>query len=188
MGFKLNSFYTIGLTLCLTLFTGSAAAEQKQLLLNEELRAVYNLLFSKTQKTKQKSHAARPRFQTSNARKRVVWSARKQLRKKYRWGGTSPKTGFDCSGLMQYVYKSIRVDIPRTAKAQYKHTKRIPLSKLQAGDLIFFHTRRTRTRVNHVGLYLGNNKFIHAPRRGKRVSVANLNKYWLRKVVGAGRI
>ena len=122
------------------------------------------------------------------ARFHAIAAAKKQIRKKYRWGGSTPRTGFDCSGLTQYAFKSANITIPRTAAAQYKHTKRISLSKMQAGDLIFFHTRRTRARVNHVGIYLGNGRFIHAPRRGKRVSVAKLSKYWRRKAVGAGRV
>ena len=122
------------------------------------------------------------------ARFHAVTVAKKQIHKKYRWGGTTPRTGFDCSGLIQYAFKLAKIYIPRTAAAQYKHTKRISLSKIQAGDLIFFHTRRTKARVNHVGIYMGNGKFIHAPRRGKRVSTAKLNKYWRRKFVGAGRV
>jgi len=170
--------YLIGLYLCALFLATPASAD----LNNREMKQAYKLLSSSTKRThKQK-------YQFSNPRERVVLSAKKQLRKRYRWGGTSPRTGFDCSGLMQYAYKSIKVKIPRTAKEQYKYTKRIPLAKLQAGDLIFFHTRRTRTRVNHVGLYIGNGEFIHAPRQGKRVSVAKLSKYWRRKAVGAGRI
>ena len=114
--------------------------------------------------------------------------AKKQINKKYRWGGTNPYTGFDCSGLMQYAYKASKIFLPRTAAAQYKHTKRVSMKNLKVGDLIFFHTRRTRARVNHVGIYLGGGKFIHAPRRGKLVSVTDLNSYWRRKAVGAGRV
>jgi cell wall-associated NlpC family hydrolase len=115
--------------------------------------------------------------------------AKKQLKIRYRWGGASPKKGFDCSGLIQYAFKKANISLPRTAASQYKHTKRISLAQLQTGDLIFFHTRRRKSvRVNHVGMYLGRNKFIHAPRRGKTVTIAELNHYWKRKVVGAGRI
>ncbi len=114
--------------------------------------------------------------------------AKKQIHKRYKWGGDNPNIGFDCSGLIQYAYKSIKVSIPRSAEAQYKHAKRVALKHLETGDLIFFHTRRTRAKVNHVGIYLGGNKFIHAPRRGKNVSVANFNNYWRKKFVGAGRV
>jgi cell wall-associated NlpC family hydrolase len=115
--------------------------------------------------------------------------AKKQLKVRYRWGGASPKKGFDCSGLIQYSFKKANISLPRTAASQYEKTKRIPLAQMQTGDLIFFHTpRRKHVRVNHVGIYLGKDQFIHAPRRGKTVTIATLNKYWKRKIVGAGRI
>lgn len=129
-----------------------------------------------------------PRKPHHTANISATWVAKQQINKKYRWGGTNPATGFDCSGLTQYAYKRARVNLPRTAAAQYKSTKRVSIKQLQTGDLIFFHTRRSRARINHVGIYLGGGKFIHAPSRGKRVSVSDLNKYWRRKVVGAGRI
>ena len=122
-------------------------------------------------------------------KKRAVAIAKKQLKIRYRWGGTTPKKGFDCSGLIQYSFKKANISLPRTASSQYNKTKRISISQLQSGDLIFFHTRqRRRTRINHVGIYLGNNQFIHAPRRGKTVSITRLNKYWRQKVVGVGRV
>jgi len=125
----------------------------------------------------------------STLKLRAISIAKKQLKIRYRWGGASPQRGFDCSGLIQYSFKKANISLPRTAASQYKKTKRIPISQLQQGDLIFFHTRRrNRVRVNHVGMYLGKNKFIHAPRRGKTVTIANLNSYWKRKIVGAGRI
>ena len=125
----------------------------------------------------------------NNLKQRAAIIAKKQLRIPYRWGGSSPKKGFDCSGLIQYAFKKANIFLPRTAASQYKQTKRISLAQMQTGDLIFFHTRRRKqVRVNHVGIYLGKDQFIHAPRRGKTVSIAKLNNYWKRKVVGAGRI
>jgi len=154
-------------------------------------RAFYKA-YGKQYKGHQKKVTKKRVVQLSNhrtpARYRAVQAAKQQLRKRYRWGGTSPLRGFDCSGLMQYVYKVARVFLPRTAAAQYRSTKRVSLSRMQTGDLIFFHTRRSRSRVNHVGIYLGGGKFIHAPRSGKRVSVATLNRYWKRRLVGAGRV
>jgi len=152
-----------------------------------QMQQAYIQLIKKPAAKKSKT-AAKAKKKINSARFRAIAVAKKQIRKKYRWGGSTPRTGFDCSGLTHYAFKSAQIYIPRTAAAQYKHTKRISLSKMQAGDLIFFHTRRTRARVNHVGIYLGNGKFIHAPRRGKRVSVAKLSKYWRRKAVGAGRV
>ncbi len=189
IGLKIERSHIMGLGLCVLLTTTPASAKKQQPpVVNKDLKRAYSLLFSKSSKILQRAKQESNTKLIPNARQRVIWKAKKQLQRKYRWGGTSPRTGFDCSGLMQYAFKSIKVNIPRTARAQYKYSKRIPLSKLQAGDLIFFHTRRTRARVNHVGLYLGKGEFIHAPRRGKRVSVTKLNKYWRRKAVGAGRI
>lgn len=125
----------------------------------------------------------------TSVRNQILLTAKKQLRKKYRWGGASPKRGFDCSGLVQYAYKSGNVKLPRTAAEQYRFTKRVSLAHLKAGDLIFFHTRRrSRSRVNHVGIYMGGGNFIHAPRRGQRVSIAKLSKYWKKRAIGAGRV
>lgn len=163
---------------------------------NHTLQQAYNRLLGSSKKATKQIRTSHARLiqkrlisrKNHNKRINAVQVAKRQLRKKYRWGGTNPRTGFDCSGLTQYAYKTVNIKLPRTANAQYKHTKRIPLSKLQTGDLIFFHTRRTRARVNHVGIYLGGGRFIHAPRKGKRVSVAKLNNYWRRKAVAAGRV
>jgi cell wall-associated NlpC family hydrolase len=145
--------------------------------------AYQQLVLGHEKKTQQLQH------KQSQLKQRVALIAKKQLKIRYRWGGASPKRGFDCSGLIQYAFKKANITLPRTAASQYKKTKRIPLAQLQTGDLIFFHTRRRKNvRVNHVGLYLGRNKFIHAPRRGKTVTIAELNRYWKGKVVGAGRI
>ena len=184
-----------GLCVFLLSMASAASAAQKSTKKNEisaaKMQQAYQLLLKKSAHKNVKTSQKRKKSNKKKAapsRYRVVATAKKQIRKKYRWGGSTPRTGFDCSGLTRYAFKSANIHLPRTAAAQYKHTKRVSLSKLQAGDLIFFHTRRTRTRVNHVGIYVGNGRFIHAPRKGKRVSVAKLNsKYWRRKVVGAGR-
>lgn len=156
---------------------------------DKELLKAYNLLIKKPSK---KAVFKKPKAKANKHQRtpqiNAVLAAKKQINTKYRWGGTTPRTGFDCSGLMQYAYKSSRVYLPRTAAAQYKHTKRVSMKSLKVGDLIFFHTRRTRARINHVGIYLGGGKFIHAPRRGKLVSISDLNSYWRKKAVGAGRV
>ncbi|MCK5809587.1 MAG: C40 family peptidase [Cocleimonas sp.] len=145
--------------------------------------AYQQLVLNHTEKTKQLQ------TQQNHLKQRAAIIAKKQLKIRYRWGGASPKKGFDCSGLIQYSFKKANISLPRTAASQYEKTKRIPLAQMQTGDLIFFHTpRRKHVRVNHVGIYLGKNQFIHAPRRGKTVTIAKLNKYWKRKIVGAGRI
>jgi cell wall-associated NlpC family hydrolase len=191
-----KSVILTGLCVFLLSAVNTASATQKKhdkKISNAQMLQAYAQLIKKPAHKKSKTVAqaknkTKAKKKSIPARFRAVAVAKKQIRKKYRWGGSTPKRGFDCSGLTHYAFKSANIYIPRTAAAQYKHTKRISLSKMQAGDLIFFHTRRTRARVNHVGIYVGNGKFIHAPRKGKRVSIAKFNKYWRRKAVGAGRV
>jgi cell wall-associated NlpC family hydrolase len=106
----------------------------------------------------------------------------------YRFGGAEPATGFDCSGLVQYVYRQVTgVTLPRTAKSLSAVGQKIPLVTLQPGDLVFFNTRRFA--FSHVGIYIGNNQFIHAPRTGERVEVSMIDsRYWQRHFNGARRL
>lgn len=118
----------------------------------------------------------------------VVKTAKKMLGVKYRYGGTSPGRGFDCSGLVQYSHRAAGINIPRTTGQQYKAAKRISRKYLKAGDLVFFKTSVSRA-VSHVGIYLGNHKFIHAPSSGKRVKISSMKeKYWRKRFTGAGRV
>ena len=116
----------------------------------------------------------------------VTQKAKQMLYVPYRWGGTTPR-GFDCSGLVQYTYNRVGIKLPRTAAQQYKAVDKIKRKHMAQGDLIFFHTPRRGRYVNHVGIYMGNNKFIHAPGRGKRVQFSKLSRYWNSKMVGVGR-
>lgn len=103
-------------------------------------------------------------------------AAKKQLGKRYVWGATGPYN-FDCSGFTRYVCKKSGVCIPRTSRNQAKVGKRISRKNLKAGDLIFFDTSKERKGyVNHVGIYLGNNKFIHASSAKKKVVITSLNR------------
>jgi cell wall-associated NlpC family hydrolase len=89
----------------------------------------------------------------------------------YRWGGASPRAGFDCSGLVQYVYGKVGIRLPHYAAAQYGHGRRISRDSLRAGDLVFF------SGLGHVGIYAGGGKFIHAPRRGTTVRWSRLSSH-----------
>ncbi len=104
----------------------------------------------------------------------------------YRYGGTSPR-GFDCSGLVYYAYNKVGIDSPRSTAELYRQSKRIRISHLQPGDLIFF--KISGNRISHVGIYAGDSRFIHAPSSGKSVTYASLkNSYWRARIAGAGRL
>ena len=125
---------------------------------------------------------------TSAAKQSVIKTAKRMLGVKYRYGGTSPNRGFDCSGLVQYSHKAAGINLPRTTSQQFKAAKRISRRYLKAGDLVFFKTVVSRA-VSHVGIYLGNNKFIHAPSSGKRVKISSMkDRYWRKRFTGAGRV
>ncbi len=116
----------------------------------------------------------------------AVVQAVAQLGTPYRWGGESAEQGFDCSGLTQHAFKAASIDLPRTSSQQYRATKRIERQALRPGDLVFF--RLSGKRIDHVGIYVGGDRFIHAPSSGKTVSFASLdNVFWGRKYVGGGR-
>nr|WP_307835890.1 C40 family peptidase [Chromobacterium sp. ASV5] len=106
----------------------------------------------------------------------------------YRFGGNTPDDGLDCSGFIRYVFqKSLRVNLPRTAAEMARVGKSVGRGELMPGDLVFFNTRGFS--YSHVGIYMGNNKFIHAPRTGKNIEVANLSQsYWTARYNGARRV
>lgn len=106
----------------------------------------------------------------------------------YRWGGNDPDKGFDCSGLVGYVFRTaLGIELPRVSRDMARTGELISdRAKLAAGDLVFFGLKG---RVNHVGFYLGNGQFLHAPRRGKDVSVSSLEKgYWSGRFLQARRV
>ncbi|HEX5056024.1 MAG TPA: C40 family peptidase [Gammaproteobacteria bacterium] len=105
----------------------------------------------------------------------------------YVFGGTSPQTGFDCSGFVQYSYQQLGLQIPRNSYDQYKMSTPVYLNRLQPGDLVFFRT--SSVFVSHVGIYIGGNRFVHAPGEGRPVSTDSLDStYWRQRLVGAGSV
>lgn len=122
---------------------------------------------------------------------KVMSKLKKQLGKPYVWGGSSPKTGFDCSGLVWYVYtSSTKRKLPRTANGMYtaKNLKHVKKSRLHRGDLIFFGIHK-KTKADHVGVYLGEGKFIEAPRTGLNVRISNLaDDFWQDHYLGSRRV
>lgn len=107
----------------------------------------------------------------------------------YRWGGTSLKHGFDCSGLVHYAFQPLEeLELPRTSRALARlDVPSVDRADLQPGDLLFF---RLRSRsVDHVAIYLGDDRFIHAPRRGSNVRIDHLsNRYWQHRFQLAKRV
>ncbi|MDM5250657.1 NlpC/P60 family protein [Lysinibacillus sp. G4S2] len=112
----------------------------------------------------------------------AISTAKQFLGSSYVWGGSSPSTGFDCSGLVQWSYAQAGVSLPRTASQQYLATQRISASEARVGDLVFFSYG---SGVAHVGIYLGNNTMIDAQNKG--VVIESLD-WWNQYLVGFGRI
>ena len=97
--------------------------------------------------------------------------------KPYRMGGESPSSGFDCSGLVQFSYRQAGLAVPRSTEQQLRQSKSVKPSSLRRGDLVFFD--QEGKKHSHVGIYLGDGRFVHAPSSGKRVRVDRLDsRYW----------
>jgi len=121
-------------------------------------------------------------------RERPAIQALQVLGVKYRLGGRSPETGFDCSGLVVYVYEeAYGIRLPRTVIAQSETGFAVGTQDLEPGDLVFYDT--LGRPYSHVGIYLGDGKFVHAPKTGSTVRVENLRStYWTKRFNGARRI
>ena len=106
----------------------------------------------------------------------------------YRYGGTSPETGLDCSGLVRYVFKEAwGADLPRTSAEISRVGEKVDKGDLQPGDLVFYNT--LRRGFSHVGIYLGDRKFIHSPAAGGQVRIEDMDlAYWKKRFNGARRI
>ena len=106
----------------------------------------------------------------------------------YRRGGTDAEVGFDCSGFVRSIYEqTVGLVLPRRARDQAAATEKIDPKDLQPGDLVFFNTMRQS--FSHVGIYLGDNKFIHSPKPGEQVRVDDRRQaYWVRRFTGARRV
>ncbi len=124
----------------------------------------------------------------TNAAQDVILQGLKMVGVNYRLGGTSEISGLDCSGFVQLVFKdSLGTLLPRTAREQSQVGQVIDTSQLKPGDLVFFNTMRRA--FSHVGIYLGDNYFMHAPRAGAEVRVESMeSSYWIKRYNGARRI
>jgi len=107
---------------------------------------------------------------------------------RYQTGGSSPETGFDCSGYVAYLFREVfSISLPRTSDGIGRHGREVPRSALQPGDLVFFNTMHRP--FTHVGIYISDDRFVHAPATGGRVRTEDLNlRYWVQRWDGARRI
>lgn len=101
----------------------------------------------------------------------------------YRWGGESPATGFDCSGLVRWAYGRVGVELPHSSYALYGEGRRVPESRMEPGDVLVFEG------LGHVGLYIGNGRMVHSPETGRNVEVVRLaSTNYGARLIGARRI
>ena len=107
---------------------------------------------------------------------------------RYKYGGSEPESGLDCSGLVRYVFKQVwGTELPRTSEEISRLGEHIDKNNLQPGDLVFYNT--LRRGFSHVGIYLGDNKFVHAPSGGGQVRIESMDvNYWKKRFNGARRI
>ncbi|SAK68346.1 peptidase P60 [Caballeronia arationis] len=118
----------------------------------------------------------------------VVVGALNMIGVRYRWGGDTPDSGLDCSGFVRYVFQdTLGMTLPRRAEEMSRVGEKVRVSELKPGDLVFFNTMRRS--FSHVGIYIGDNKFVHSPSTGSTIRVDDMeNAYWEKRYTGARRI
>lgn len=121
-----------------------------------------------------------------NVAESLLNKAKKYIGTPYRFGGTTP-SGFDCSGFMQYVFKNAGINLPRSSRDMATVGSHVSRDALRVGDMVFF--AHSGGRISHVGMYVGDNKFIHSPSSGKTVEITSLNSnYWKPRYITARRV
>ena len=155
--------------LCLALIAGGARADETP---SESLTETASRLSS----------------EWSSAAQEVLMNALSLTGVKYKYGGNSPETGFDCSGFVRYVFQqAANVTLPHGARAISQIGQAVTVDQLQPGDLVFFNT--LKSAFSHVGIYVGEGRFIHAPSAGGGVRVVDMNdSYWTKRFNGARRL
>ena len=128
----------------------------------------------------------RARAASGDVRNSIAQLALSMVGVQYRYGGADPREGFDCSGLVYYAYTSNGQAVPRTSQAQFGAARKIPLTHAAEGDLLFFQDQE---KLSHVGIYLGDGQFVHAPSSGDTVRVASIDApYYQRHLVAVGSL
>lgn len=131
-------------------------------------------------------HVSSKKYSKKHKGLKIYKTAKTMLGKEYCFGGKSPKTGFDCSGLAWWSHKTHKITIPRSSKAQFHNGRKIKKSRLQPGDLVFFETYKPGP--SHVGIYNGNGHFIHSPNSKDKVKITKMkNSYYKARYLGARR-
>ena len=117
----------------------------------------------------------------------LIMNAMSLIGLSYRFGGNSPTQGLDCSGFMQYIFKrSMGITLPRTSAEMATVGQQVDRANLKPGDMVFFGAGG---RVSHVGMYIGNDRFIHAPRTGRDIEITSMNgNYWKSRYITARRV
>ena len=176
---KIKKPHPYALCLCLALLGSPCLAAEPALAMTETLADVTA--------TSQTSEEASNNWSAARVSE-VLVNALSLTGVRYKYGGNSPETGFDCSGFVRYVFKqATSLSLPHSAMAISQLRKSVPKDELQPGDLVFFNT--LRSTFSHVGIYLGNNRFIHSPSRGGKVRVESMDDvYWAKNFNGAQRI
>ncbi len=136
----------------------------------------------------QKSFASTVSSAVVDKTETLINNAMQLIGVRYRWGGNTPQSGLDCSGFVRYVFNdTFGFLLPRKSAQMSKVGLEIGKEELRPGDLVFFNTMRHA--FSHVGIYVGDNKFIHAPSRGKSIRVDDMTKvYWEKRYNGARRV
>lgn len=127
-----------------------------------------------------------PKTGLERIRDEIVRRARRYIGIPYRWGGNSPDEGFDCSGLTRAVYQLAGLDLPRTSKDQFASGTEVKIGKLKKGDLVFFSSPGGNS-ISHVGIFIGDKKFIHAPGRNQNIRIDSLSNAYFRSCFQGAR-
>jgi cell wall-associated NlpC family hydrolase len=127
-----------------------------------------------------------PRFADAAVGGAIAEVAMGMVGTRYRYGGTDPVEGFDCSGLVHYAYRQAGYSVPRTSRELFRAARKIAVGEADPGDLMFF---QDQTKLSHVGIYLGGGMFVHAPATGQNVAVSSLDlPYYQQHLVAVGRL
>ncbi|HZH83058.1 MAG TPA: C40 family peptidase [Phototrophicaceae bacterium] len=153
----------------------------------ERQALIFILLLILLLASKGMNFAEEPTIPRVPIRDRLASAARHFLGLPYRWGGMSERRGMDCSGLIKTLFAKLNIEVPRTARDQYRAGQEVTVENLQAGDLLFFST--DGMTPDHVGVYVGEHRFVHAEKKAGRVIITDLNQSWyIKHFIGARRI